>query len=53
MIDAKLITVMYVELLLFLILFPLIPALILTVLRNENLRAIVVTAGAGIRNNFV
>ncbi|HWQ62950.1 MAG TPA: proton-conducting transporter membrane subunit [Methanospirillum sp.] len=52
MIDANLITVMYVdlyvELLLFLIMFPLIPALILTVLRNENLRGIVVTAGAGI-----
>ena len=52
MIDANLITVMYVELyvelLLFLILFPLIPALILTVLRNENLRGVVVTAGAGI-----
>jgi len=39
---------MYVELLLFLILFPLIPAIILSLLRSENIRVVVVTAGAGI-----
>ena len=39
---------MYMELLLFLILFPLIPVVLLYYLRNEKVRGIVVTVGAGL-----
>jgi len=39
---------MYMELLLFLILFPLIPAILLYYLRNEKIRGIVVMVGAGL-----
>ena len=41
-------SVMYMELLLFLILFPLIPMVLLYYLRNEKVRGIVVTVGAGL-----
>lgn len=46
--ESKLGVVMNVELILFLILFPLIPAILLRFLWNERLSGLVVTAGAGI-----
>ncbi|HWQ66224.1 MAG TPA: proton-conducting transporter membrane subunit [Methanospirillum sp.] len=48
MINTNLLVVIQVELLLFLILFPLIPAIIVYFLRNDGISGLVVTAGAGI-----
>jgi ech hydrogenase subunit A len=48
MMNSNVLVVMNVELLLFLILFPLIPAILLRYVWNERLSGLVVTVGAGI-----
>ncbi len=48
MINPNILVVMYMELILFLILFPLIPAILLRFFWNERISGVVVTAGAGL-----